>query len=128
MTLSEELEKARAESDAARKRMQSLDEKYFQQVLRPKMRRRIGECFRTRNTYGSGEPWWLYVRIVDVDESSFVTLNLERDCNGKIEIERGFIFGMEGQVDARFQKITPREFHKQAVKIFREAQKLAGLN
>ncbi len=69
----------------------------------------VGKCFKFSNSYGSGEKWWLYSRIVGVEGSYFKYLVFQ-ECNlGKVTVEtREYGYDSMQQVE-----ITKKEFDKQ---------------
>ena len=84
----------------------------------------LGKCFKFRNSYGSGEEWWLYTKIVEVDNWS-VTVITVQDCNeGRIEIKRENHSASHYQKDVGSQlQITQEEFDKNFEEILEKIKK-----
>ncbi len=56
----------------------------------------IGKCLRYRNSYGSGESWWLYSQVLGLaDDGFFRVVQFEIDSNGwpSSRIEMRFSLG-----------------------------------
>jgi hypothetical protein len=53
----------------------------------------IGKCFKYRNTYGQGRSWWLYLKVVAInEEGSLHADSFEDDGEGKVEIVKDKYF------------------------------------
>lgn len=48
----------------------------------------VGKFFKYRNSFGTGEKWWLYLKVLSYSERHFTTLQFQLQSDGKIEIER----------------------------------------
>ena len=69
----------------------------------------VGKCFKFRNSYGSGERWWLYSRVVGVAGSYFKYLVFQECSLGKATVEiREYGYDNMQQIE-----ITRKEFDKQ---------------
>lgn len=69
----------------------------------------VGKCFKFSNSYGSGEKWWLYSRIVGVGGSYFKYFVFQECSDGKVIVEtRKYGYDSLQQVE-----ITRKEFDKQ---------------
>jgi hypothetical protein len=53
------------------------------------MRRNIGRCFKYRNSSGSSEAWWMYLRIAGVNEESahYRCLTIQKRDEGTVDVE-----------------------------------------
>lgn len=47
----------------------------------------VGKCFKYRNSYGSGEEWWLYTRVLDYKDGQLRMFRFQRDCYGRFDFE-----------------------------------------
>lgn len=50
----------------------------------------IGKCFRYRNSYSvpkENERWWLYIKILKVEDGALRALKFEVDYEGRIKID-----------------------------------------
>lgn len=45
----------------------------------------LGKCFKYHNGYGSGEKWWLYVKVVSCDASQVNSFQFQDDGMDKME-------------------------------------------
>lgn len=47
----------------------------------------IGKCFKYRNCYSAGDYWWLYIKVIGLDESGNPqTFAFEKDTQGEWKI------------------------------------------
>lgn len=58
--------------------------------------RLVGKCLRYRNSYGDGESWWMYCRVLRVEDGNVITHEFQTTCRDEIEIKpsRRHFFGM----------------------------------
>lgn len=76
----------------------------------------IGKFFKYRNSYGSGEKWWLYVAVTGVDGGGTPTgWRFQRTSNDTVEIERKT--WLSGVPNGGYQEITARAFWAEARKL-----------
>lgn len=54
----------------------------------------VGKCFMFRNGYSSGEKWWLYVKVLRLDETNLICFQFEKMSDGIIKIEPESILRM----------------------------------
>lgn len=47
----------------------------------------IGKCFRFCNSYGSGDDWWLYVKIIDVEDGNLIAHRFETCSHGTMQAQ-----------------------------------------
>jgi len=48
----------------------------------------IGKCYRYRNSFGNeNEGWWLYIRVLEIEDGNLIVHRFQTDRNGRIEIE-----------------------------------------
>lgn len=48
----------------------------------------VGRCYKYRNSYGSGEKWWLYAKVTAAGDIQPLATTFEQTANGSIEIRR----------------------------------------
>lgn len=105
MMAKSERDKLAAEAIAIRERIHDLDAAERKKVNRPLR----GKCFKYRNSYGSGDGWWLYVKVNGVDEDGNLDcLTFEETTLHIITIEPAHkkYYGL----DANYKPITEDEF------------------
>ena len=72
----------------------------------------LGKCFKYRNSYGSGEKWWLYRKVVSVGDWD-VTVISAQDCNnGTIEIIKETHSASGYKIGGYHTEISLEEFNK----------------
>lgn len=49
----------------------------------------VGNCFKYHNSYGSGERWWLYAKVVSADDCGVKAFQFQ-DTGGRLEVEKRF--------------------------------------
>lgn len=71
----------------------------------------VGRCFKYRNTYGTGDKWWLYAIATDVDPlGSLRGVSFQHTSNDSLEIEnKARIF-----IEHGWEEIKAAEFWKAA--------------
>lgn len=47
-----------------------------------------GKCFKFRNGYGDDTHWWLYKKVVGIEDDFMIIEAIQRDKNGCITIEK----------------------------------------
>lgn len=77
----------------------------------------VGKCFKFRNSFGSGEKWWLYEKIVGFNEDGLITLIAQKDSHDHIEIEKRTSYGYHHSGDI---KISKEEFDREFQKLLSE--------
>ncbi len=78
-----------------------------------KLKKLIGNYYKCRNSYGSGEDWWMYVEILGVNGTSLTTRKYEITSHHKAEVEEfehPMYYG--SGLDNDYQKISRKEFVK----------------
>ena len=80
----------------------------------------IGKCYKTDNCYSGGEHWTLYVKIIGADSISLESLNVQKDCYGKIRIEESSTY-----LSSTYEEISNKEFQKELKKMIAEIKSLA---
>ena len=85
----------------------------------------VGKCFKFRNSYGSGEKWWLYSKIVGADSEWVNTLELQKLPFSGIEIKLNKISKSLFE-NGVYTSITKKEFnnvYKRFIKKIEDAKK-----
>jgi len=94
-------------------------------VGRPLLRRQVGRCFTYSNSYGEGERWPIYVRIVSFNEKdmSYETVQFQHTSMHNIEIEHRRTYNFEGRssfgVDRGWTPIPLEEYEKARKQLLR---------
>ena len=65
----------------------------------PELRKTVGKCFRFTNSYGQGEDWPLYARVISLNEAemSFQTVQFQHTSRKIVEIEYEKRYNWRGQ-------------------------------
>ena len=68
----------------------------------------VGKCYKVKNSYGSGDSWWLYRKVVSLSEHyNLNTLEFQTDIYGKIQIEESDAYNLyDGHIE-----ISQEEFY-----------------
>lgn len=87
-------------------------------------RKLIGRCFKYRNTYGTGDKWWLYALATEVDSlGRLLGLSFQHTSHDAIEIElKSSAIGIGGVITAGWTEIKPTEFWEAAAQIKTEVR------
>ena len=48
----------------------------------------LGRCFKFRNSYASDDKWWLYIKVIEVDEADIICEEIQKTCRDEIDIRR----------------------------------------
>lgn len=84
--------------------------------IKKKNSKLIGKCFKYRNSYSSGEKWWLYTKVIGVTDYDRVkTVNFQKTSYNDIEIKTG-----DSYPHMLGTKITAKEFHREFEKLWNE--------
>ena len=67
--------------------LSNLEDKKYEEDEEPKLKALVGKCFKYRNSYGSGDAWWIYVEVVGHDGPHLIVNTCEKTCDKKIIIE-----------------------------------------
>jgi hypothetical protein len=117
----EELERLKSER-------QDLSNKIWEMQRKEKIARNnelIGKCYKYRNSYGSDTEWWLYSRVVSVDEDGYMLANsFQDDGEGRLEVRRSASFmPLGGEIE-----ITEVEYLEASGVVIDFAKKVATLD
>ena len=79
----------------------------------------VGKCFKYRNSSGSGEKWWLYLKITAVDDGNLRAFEFQQYSNGEIHIQPNDLIyhGRNLTEDGGYIEIKPAELQREWVKI-----------
>lgn len=106
-----QVEAAQKTAQKALSESHKLSELYHDQEVVPLMRKRVGECFRYRNTYGSGEPWWMYIKIIGILDGRFCIFSVQLTSTNRVEISTDDYFGGgDGTIASGYEPISARDF------------------
>ncbi len=110
--------------------LNSLVELERNEVARPKLRKLVGRCFKCLNSYGSGDKWWFYTKVVAFSESdlTFQTVEFQHCSDKRMEIryERLFNFSETSRfgVDSGWMPISAADYNRERRKCLSFVQKL----
>lgn len=80
----------------------------------------IGKCFRYRNSYGHGENWWLYIKVIGLKSTWLKVFFFEKTCYEEWKIKYDDIrSSMEG-----YEQISTEEFNQAWHECLTELNKL----
>lgn len=85
----QELEKLRIKSQKAQCAYLEAEEKHLNEEVIPKLKALIGKCFKYYNSYGGSLPrWYLYAKIISVDEKTCTlhTVEFQKTSLDKVEV------------------------------------------
>lgn len=127
-----ELQKLDKRMGKLRTRRANIESRYLDACARPKLRKLVGKCFKYRNSYGSGESWWMYARVISFDERAMNFKAAEfqktsRDCI-QIECESVHIFNGCNRfgVESGWIPISLNEYKREARSIQKFVTGLLG--
>ena len=69
----------------------------------------IGKCFRYSNSFGSGESWWLYVKIIGAVDGNLISRRFQTDCRGRMEVEPEHTTFTD-LLNADYEEISSKDF------------------
>ncbi len=89
LTAKQELDEAQAKVQEARLEESKAKDKYRKEVLEPKLRKMIGNCYYYMNSYGgNSKPWRLYAKILNInDDLDLIVERFQKTENNSIEFE-----------------------------------------
>jgi hypothetical protein len=70
----------------------------------------IGKCYRYRNSYGSGDKWWLYKIVTGIGDYWPIGTSFQKTSNGTLEIREKET--MPGLPES-YEEISRDEYNKQ---------------
>lgn len=87
-------------------------------------RKLVGRFFKYRNSYGTGDKWWLYAHATEVDSlGRILGLSFQHTSQDIIEIElKTSAIGIGGVITAGWEEIEPSEFWEAAAQIRTEVR------
>jgi len=71
----------------------------------------IGKCFKFRNSYGGDNRWWLYIKVVGVEDTYLITESYEITSHKRVEIQQKShgVYGLGRQMED-YEPITNKQF------------------
>lgn len=92
------IEQARERFNKAKKKLMEIEEEQRDRLVRPALRKSVGKCFVYQNSYGSGEKWPLYAKVVSFDEKdmTYETVEFQQTSRNHIEIEHHRRYNFQG--------------------------------
>ncbi len=99
-TLAAEIEQAQQALTDARTKLRALEDRQFADIIEPKMRANIGNCYKYHNCYScpqsEADYWWMYVKVVGVRDGSYRVLTFAIDSYHKMQIAEATQTSLEG--------------------------------
>ena len=80
----------------------------------------IGKCFQFRNSYGSGENWWLYAKVVSCDNWGAEVINIQKDNVGNITCRTETHSASTYKERNYYTPISNKEFKKNFDRLMKE--------
>ena len=130
--MGETIEQVRAQAIEMQRKLTDMEEEERDRIQRPILRKLVGRCFRFTNSYGSGERWPLYAKILSFDEKAmtFLATNFEHTTARRVEIEYRREYNFQGRskfgVDSNWQPISTAEYNRAKKKMLRFVAELLG--
>ena len=118
MTRQEQIDKLNEQIRELRFRVTDMERAEADEVSRPLLRKSIGKCFIYSNSYGTGERWPLYAKIVSFDERNinFITIQFQHTSANRVEIEYEVAHNWEGKSHFRegsgWTEISAAEYNR----------------
>jgi hypothetical protein len=105
-----ELENQRIIVNKERDKLNKLEAKHFKTNVLPEMQKKVGKCFKRINSYGLGQNWWKYSKVIAViGENQYRTMDFETCHGGRVNCDpRGYTLGQ--YLD---KPITAAEFNRE---------------
>mgnify|MGYP001611764821 CR=1 FL=1 len=111
------LEKLKIERNKLERQISDIEYKKLVEISIPQLKESVGRCFKYRNSYGSNsKSWWLYLKILSVDEKimSFKTIEFQQTSMDFIEIKFDQKYNFNGKnyfnVKIEIVEHMPNEF------------------
>jgi hypothetical protein len=111
-------------SNREQRKLRLLEDEHERLIKIPELEKLIGRCFKYHNSYGSGEKWWLYRKIVGIDGTTLKTFEFQITSysdEGKMEIKESHCYGVDGYLE-----ITKDEWYAEWSKVAARIRTLAG--
>ena len=96
-----------------------------EEKLKPYAKTFLGKCYKFENSYGSGDKWWLYLKVHNVEDTSLYCISLQKANNNTIEIkpdEYKCVWNYENPFKG-YIEITKEEFEEQKENFIKEVNK-----
>lgn len=114
----ENIEKLRVKAQEAQSAYLNAEEKRKNDEVLPLLRKMMGKCFKYHNGYGSGERWWLYAKVIEIDEKDYQirVVEFQRTSMEIIEIRLATKFSYNGELffgeRSGYYPITNSEYNR----------------
>ncbi len=124
------LEELRQRAWATAGKLRDAEEEARNKIGRPLLRKQVGKCFVYSNSYGSGERWPLYARIVNFNEKdmTFEAVEFQNTSMNRIEIHYHCRYNFERQssfsVQSGWRPITVTEYNRRKRALLRLVDRL----
>ena len=109
-----QIREADRKMEQARAKAFELRQAYESAVTLPSMRKYIGRHFKYRNSYSCPQKdtdyWWLYIRIIGVEDGSFVALKAQTDQYGRHTVQTDSLPAVDGKPMEGWVEIDDAEF------------------
>lgn len=80
----------------------------------------MGKCFKFRNSYGSGEKWWLYIKVISCDDWGAKVIDIQKDKGGNTTCEIKTCSANSFKGSDSYTPISYKEFKKNFDKLMKE--------
>lgn len=123
------LEKLKIERNKIERQISDIEYKKLVEISIPELKESVGRCFKYRNSYGAGESWWLYVKILSVNEKtmSFKVVEFQQTSMDIIEIKFDQKYNFNGKNyfnGSHYTEIKLSEFEKARKGILKTVSRL----
>lgn len=99
--------------------------------IEPKIKKLIGKCFKYRNSYGQGEDWWMYIKVVDYKPISqcVIVCTYQKTTSQEHQIQmKKEQWGVDLLDDHLLQMpITKKQFNSHINKAIKDLEKMKAL-
>lgn len=102
--------------DPLRKELRKIEDK---ESLKEKQKL-LGKCFKYRNSSGSGEKWWTYIKVVAVSKDVYTHLRMDRNPNGNLVLVLEEAFTYHADYFLHEVEIQEWEFQEQLKTMIRD--------
>lgn len=116
-----ELEKLRQKAAEASIALYRAEDELKNKEVLPLLKKMLGKCFKYHNSYGGDyERWWLYAKVVAIDEKKYniTVVEFQRTSMEKIEVQLNKKTVFNGRLffgeDSGYYPITRSEYNSAA--------------
>lgn len=126
------IEKLKQQVNELNKQINDIEYKKLIEVSIPELRKSIGRCFKYKNSYGGNlDKWWLYKKIISINEKDMTFNTLEFQITSlniiEVKLEQQYNFGGKSYFDNQgtwYTEIKPSEFNKARKMFLKKIEKL----